>query len=248
MTAAAESTAATAPLQVAIYDDVVAARGEQFRIPGLAVTVFAHADDAVAQCLAAGFDVVFMDYALGPGRKSGTEVTRRCAPPASPARWSRSPATPPPTPRSAPPAPTARWPPRPTCAATSCTWARPDTSAHDGPRRSSTQPPVARELATLALSCVQVDNPMARVRAAAWSNALARLGVRLPLFVVHDLGVLLTAPRGSGWVLRTGDDLAKLGGGPREARALLDAYRRLVTTSPRRTSSTSWPACGCATS
>ena len=88
---------------------------------------------------------------------------------------------------------------------------------------------VARELATLALSCVQVDNPMARVRAAAWSNALGRLGVRLPLFVVHDLGVLLTAPRGSGWVLRTGDDLAKLGG-PREARALLDAYRRLVTT------------------
>ena len=60
---------------MAIYDDVVAARGEQFRIPGLAVTVFAHADDAVAQCLAARFDVVFMDYALGPGRKSGTEVT-----------------------------------------------------------------------------------------------------------------------------------------------------------------------------
>ena len=77
MTVAAESTSAVAPpLQVAIYDDVVAARGEQFRIPGLAVTVFAHADDAVAQCLAAGFDVVFMDYALGPGRKSGTEVTR----------------------------------------------------------------------------------------------------------------------------------------------------------------------------
>ncbi|MBK9031104.1 MAG: hypothetical protein IPL61_07175 [Myxococcales bacterium] len=61
---------------MAIYDDVVAARGEQFRIPGLAVAVFAHADDAVAQCLTAGFDVVFMDYALGPGRKSGTEVTR----------------------------------------------------------------------------------------------------------------------------------------------------------------------------
>ncbi|MBK9031103.1 MAG: hypothetical protein IPL61_07170 [Myxococcales bacterium] len=88
---------------------------------------------------------------------------------------------------------------------------------------------VARELASLALSCVQVDNPMARVRAAVWSNALSRLGVQLPLFVIHDLGVLLTAPRGSGWVLRTGDDLAKLGG-PREAKALTDSYRRLVTT------------------
>lgn len=75
MTAAAESTTAP-PLQIAIYDDVVAARGEQFRIPGLTVTVFPHADDAVAQCLAAGFDVVFMDYALGPGRRVGTEVTR----------------------------------------------------------------------------------------------------------------------------------------------------------------------------
>lgn len=78
MTAAAEptATAAAPPLQVAIYDDVVAARGEQFRIPGLAVTVFAHADDAVAQCLTAGFDVVFMDFALGPGRRVGTDVTR----------------------------------------------------------------------------------------------------------------------------------------------------------------------------
>lgn len=77
MTPATEPTAAVAPpLQVAIYDDVVAARGEQFRIPGLAVTVFAHADDAVAQCLAARFDVVFMDYALGPGRRVGADVTR----------------------------------------------------------------------------------------------------------------------------------------------------------------------------
>lgn len=63
-------------LKVAIYDDVVAARAEQFRIPGLAVTVFAHADDAVKQCQSAAFDVVFMDYALGPGRKSGHDVTR----------------------------------------------------------------------------------------------------------------------------------------------------------------------------
>ena len=80
MTAAVEppatATAAAPPLQVAIYDDVVAARGEQFRIPGLAVAVFAHADDAVAQCLTAGFDVVFMDYALGPGRRVGADVTR----------------------------------------------------------------------------------------------------------------------------------------------------------------------------
>jgi DNA-binding NarL/FixJ family response regulator len=71
MTAATEPP----PLQVAIYDDVVAARGEQFRIPGLSVTVFAHADDAVAQCRTGSFDVVFMDFSLGPDRKSGDVVT-----------------------------------------------------------------------------------------------------------------------------------------------------------------------------
>ena len=61
------------PLKVAIFDDVVAARHEIFHIPGLEVTVFAHADDAADQC--AGFEVVFMDYALGPGHKNGQTVT-----------------------------------------------------------------------------------------------------------------------------------------------------------------------------
>jgi CheY-like chemotaxis protein len=64
-----------APLRVAIFDDVVAARGERFHIPGLDVEVFAHADDAAAVCSTGGFDVVFMDYALGPGRKTGQLVT-----------------------------------------------------------------------------------------------------------------------------------------------------------------------------
>jgi hypothetical protein len=87
--------------------------------------------------------------------------------------------------------------------------------------------PLAREVASLALAAVAVDSPMATVRAAAWSNALTRLGVRLPLFVIHDLGALLTMPRGAGLSLKTGGDLARLGG-PREAKPLLDAYRRLI--------------------
>ena len=63
-------------LKVAIYDDVVAARAERFHIPGLDVTVFAHADDAVAVCVRGRYDVVFMDYAMGPGRKDGATATR----------------------------------------------------------------------------------------------------------------------------------------------------------------------------
>lgn len=70
-----ESTVA-APLLVAIFDDVVAARGEKFHIPGLDVEVFAHADEAARLCASRSFDVVFMDYALGPGRKNGQLVTR----------------------------------------------------------------------------------------------------------------------------------------------------------------------------
>ena len=79
MTPATDMTATSSapPLRVAIFDDVVAARGERFHIPGLEVEVFAHADDAARQCVDQGFDVVFMDYALGPGR---TERRRRQGP------------------------------------------------------------------------------------------------------------------------------------------------------------------------
>lgn len=59
-------------LKVAIFDDVVAARGEQFHIPGLDVSVYPHADDAVRACSTGRYDVVFMDFALGRGRKDGT--------------------------------------------------------------------------------------------------------------------------------------------------------------------------------
>ena len=59
------------PLRVAIFDDVVAARGELFAIPGLAVDVFPHADNALTTCGLGRYDFVFMDFAMGPGRKDG---------------------------------------------------------------------------------------------------------------------------------------------------------------------------------
>ena len=61
-------------LKVAIFDDVVAARGEQFHIPGLDVDVFPHADDGVTACKRGGYDMVFMDFAMGPGRKDGSKA------------------------------------------------------------------------------------------------------------------------------------------------------------------------------
>src|SRR5207237_6539735 len=83
-----------------------------------------------------------------------------------------------------------------------------------------------RQLGTLAIAHVQSPNPMVPVRAASWANSLSRLGLHLPLFVVHDLGLLLTAPAGAATI------------GPRaplldalrlsfEARTLLRRYQAL---------------------
>jgi hypothetical protein len=61
-------------LKVAIFDDVVFARGEQFHIPGLEIVVFPHADDAAAVCRRGGYELVFMDFAMGPRRKDGSRA------------------------------------------------------------------------------------------------------------------------------------------------------------------------------
>ena len=88
---------------------------------------------------------------------------------------------------------------------------------------------LARQIGTMALSHVQVDNPMALVRAAAWCNALGRLGLHLPLFVVHDLGVLLTVPRGpGGWSIRSREAQLAQVAPPPQARTLIEQYRRLL--------------------
>ena len=61
--------------------------------------------------------------------------------------------------------------------------------------RSSAIPPSSGPLGGLMLSAVRASSPMLVVRAVRWWRDLARLGVRLPLFVVHDLGLLYAAPR-----------------------------------------------------
>src|SRR3954447_15119339 len=90
---------------------------------------------------------------------------------------------------------------------------------------------LARQVGTLALSHVRTQNPMAAVRAAAWSNIMGRLGVHLPLFVVHDVGLLLTAPRGAAGVqLGPREPLLAAVGLGDETRALLRQYGALLAT------------------
>src|SRR6478609_3687108 len=81
----------------------------------------------------------------------------------------------------------------------------------------------------MVLSHVQSDTPMALVRAAAWSNSLSRMGINLPLFIIHDIGVMLSMTRGAGgYVLRAREaQLARLQL-PQGMKPLLDQYRRLL--------------------
>ncbi|MGD0678040.1 MAG: hypothetical protein ABSC94_21715 [Polyangiaceae bacterium] len=60
---------------------------------------------------------------------------------------------------------------------------------------SETDPAIAGPLGGLLLSAVWTDSAMLRLRAVRWWRDLARLGVNLPLFVVHDVGLLYGAPR-----------------------------------------------------
>jgi hypothetical protein len=90
---------------------------------------------------------------------------------------------------------------------------------------------LARQVGTLALAHVHTTNPMSIVRAAAWANRLGRLGLHLPLFIVHDVGLLFTAPRGPGGLgLGADESLLAALGLPSEARALLGQYESLLQT------------------
>ncbi len=91
--------------------------------------------------------------------------------------------------------------------------------SHPGLRR----PEIAGPLGSLALSCVTPHSATSALRAVKWHQDLARLGVALPLFVVHDFGLALTC----------GPDQLALG--PRaevELRAgTAEHYRELVATA-----------------
>src|SRR6476620_3701001 len=56
-------------------------------------------------------------------------------------------------------------------------------------------PSVVGPLGGLALSGVRAASPMMVVRTLRWYRDLARLGLHLPLFIVHDIGLLYAAPR-----------------------------------------------------
>src|SRR5262245_53916118 len=56
-------------------------------------------------------------------------------------------------------------------------------------------PVIAGPLGGLAFSGVRAATPMMIVRAVRWYRDLARLGLHLPFFLVHDFGLLYAAPK-----------------------------------------------------
>jgi hypothetical protein len=88
----------------------------------------------------------------------------------------------------------------------------------------------ARQVGTLALSHARSDSPMAMVRAAAWANTMGRLGVHLPLFLVHDVGLLLTAARRGGVELGPREATLQAIGAGAELRGLCQQYQGLLET------------------
>jgi hypothetical protein len=89
---------------------------------------------------------------------------------------------------------------------------------------------LARQVGSLVLCQVRVDSPMACVRAAAWHNIAARLGVALPLFLIHDVGLLLTTPRGTAGLTLAPSGLLPELRLPAEARQQLEQYQALLGT------------------
>ena len=88
-------------------------------------------------------------------------------------------------------------------------------------------PAIVGPLGGLLLSFVRAGSPMLALRAVRWWRDLARLGVDLPLFVVHDLGLIYAAPRERiEMASRPGADAAAAAI-PRLAE-LLVAYRTLI--------------------
>jgi hypothetical protein len=66
------------------------------------------------------------------------------------------------------------------------------------PPALESDPAIAGPLGGLLLSFVRAGSPMLVLRAVRWWRDLARLGVDVPFFVVHDLGLLYAAPRDLG--------------------------------------------------
>jgi hypothetical protein len=103
---------------------------------------------------------------------------------------------------------------------------------------------LAFQLGSLAFSQVHGQGAMSGVRAALWYNSLSRLGLQVPFFLVHDLGLLLThgAAQGAPNIGPRSEVLTRARV-PRDVLDLLGQYAQLlkhIANSEAIVKSTSW--------
>jgi hypothetical protein len=89
------------------------------------------------------------------------------------------------------------------------------------------EPSVAGPIGSLALSQVRPLATSLVLRALRWHEGLARLGVVLPFVLVHDVGLVFTAPR-EQYELAPRCELASLAGLAADGPRLASAYRDLL--------------------
>lgn len=95
------------------------------------------------------------------------------------------------------------------------------------PPELARDPAVAGPLGSLAFSVIRPHTPTLALRALAWHRSLERLGVRVPLAVVHDMGLLLACPNEQLELAPRVDphELTRLTGAP---PALFATYRQMI--------------------
>ncbi|MCC6898821.1 MAG: hypothetical protein IT377_07585 [Polyangiaceae bacterium] len=88
-------------------------------------------------------------------------------------------------------------------------------------------PAVAGPLGSLALSVVRPHSPTLALRALRWHRDLERLGVRVPLFIAHDFGLLLGCP-GEQLEIQVRVDPSVLVAATGAPPAVFTHYRRVI--------------------
>ena len=85
-------------------------------------------------------------------------------------------------------------------------------------------PEQSREIGSLGFSLIEADNAMLSVRAAQWRNSLARIGLPIPFWLVHDVGVMLVHPVDAPRKRRAMDKLNL----PPEVSSALEGWRETL--------------------
>ncbi|MFO0617571.1 MAG: hypothetical protein U0414_33565 [Polyangiaceae bacterium] len=87
-------------------------------------------------------------------------------------------------------------------------------------------PAVAGPLGSLALSQIRPAAPTLALRALRWHDGLTRLGLALPFFLVHDVGMMFAAPA-EQYEITTRVDLARVG--LAEQANVIKGYRAILS-------------------